>query len=84
MTEKDKEIQELKCLAKSLGFIVIPRQKWVKKHQCTCGRKNLQALRSAKGVFWKCPKCGKQGPAATNERWAAIAWNEMLEKETAL
>ena len=79
--EAQPSLDQIKRMAKELGYNLIPNNSWIKKLPCTCGRKRLEAWYGPEGPYWVCPDCGKRGPSAPTERKAAMAWNEMIEKE---
>ena len=81
LEKREFTLEELKEIAKNMGYNVLPKKQWTKKFPCTCGNKRFEFRHGVYGVFVKCPKCGKRGPDSTNENNANIAWNEMITKE---
>lgn len=80
--ESPMTFDQLKAMAKFLGYNLVPIKKWVKKLPCTCGNKRFELhYYFGNKVFYKCPKCGKEGPRANGANNANIAWNDMITKE---
>ena len=72
-------------MSDTLEILMEPERPSHRKLPCTCGRIRLQLFndfQDKRCSYYKCPKCGKEGPHAANP-WAAIReWNKMIEEET--
>ena len=71
-------------MSDALELLMQPKREPHKKLPCTCGRIRLQLFNDFQDKqcsYYRCPKCGKEGPHAENP-WAAIRdWNKMIKEE---
>lgn len=78
------DVEELKTLAKSMGYNIIPIKKREKLLPCICGcnRRNHWETRR-EGIWYQkliCEKCGKFS-LGKSEAEAIHNWNEMIRSE---
>lgn len=73
-------LEELKSEAKRQGYKLVKIPEKVVLSSCLCGEKRGIKLwvRVGQGNFFKCSKCGFEGPCAKGERQAKIAWNKAV------
>ena len=78
------DVDELRVLAKSMGYNIIPIKKREKLLPCTCGcnrRTHWETL--VKGIYYKtlrCCNCDKEASGIT-EAEAIHNWNTMIRGE---
>ena len=79
------DAEELKVLAKSMGYNIIPIKKQEKLLPCVCGCKRRSHWNTyVKGILYvtlRCENCGKSVSGRT-EQQARSNWNEMIRSES--
>ena len=78
------DVEELRILAKSMGYNIIPFKKREKLLPCICGSKRREHWDTyVKGVHYRvlrCEKCDREVSGRT-EAEAIHNWNEMIRSE---
>lgn len=78
------DVEELRILAKSMGYNIIPIKKREKLLPCVCGCKSRSRwVTSVKGVYYRvlrCNKCDREA-SGKSEAEAIHNWNEMIRSE---
>ena len=74
--------EELKAIAKDMGYNLIKAEPYIKFKPCTCGSNRRSHWYNSKGSqCYECKKCGKQSPWGKTEQEARKLWNFIIEKE---
>lgn len=81
MSKNKMTLDELKAIAKDMGYYLMPISRVPKKEPCpVCGTKILKPriiLGGRKQFF--CPKCGFEGRAGKGEIKSAEGWNKAVK-----
>lgn len=78
------DVEELRVIAKSMGYNIIPIKRQEKLLPCTCGCNKREHWNSLVRGVWsielRCYKCGKS-VLGKSETDAIHNWNEMIRSE---
>lgn len=75
-------VEELKVVARQLGYNIIPIPETIVLIPCTCGSNRREHWYSnGSELFYKCKRCGKRSEPGGSEREARKKWNAMIEAE---
>lgn len=72
-------VEELKEIAKSMGYNIIPIKKYEKYLPCTCGNNRREQWETQSGVKISCTKCGKSAEGKTMAE-AKRNWNKAISE----
>lgn len=81
---KEKQVEELKAKAESLGYTVVKQGNYARPVRCVCGKKPRQNMfwngQKFTGYIYECDKCGYQSAPQKRKYQAANAWNDYIKE----